>query len=84
MGSLSTGGSLSRGVSGGSLSGGGGSLPAGGESLSGGGGSLPGGGRSLPGGRGDLCLGGLCQGDPVNRITDMCKNIAFPQLRCGR
>ena len=65
-------------------------------SLSGGGKSMCG-GRSLSAGlcpegvsvqgslcTGSLCLGGLCQGvqpPPVNRTTDRCKNITFPQLR---
>ena len=34
---------------------------------------------------GGVCLG-VCGRDPlpVNRITDRCKNITLPQLRCGR
>ena len=33
--------------------------------------------------RGGVCLGGVCLGSvcPLNRITDRCKNITFPQLR---
>ena len=35
-----------------------------------------------------VCLGGVCPGwcdrhPPVNRMTDRCKNITLPQLRCG-
>ena len=30
------------------------------------------------------CLLGYHPPPPVNRITDMCKNITLPQLRCGR
>ena len=57
------------------------------------GGCLPGGvcpggvslGGLCPGGvsaaQGGVCLGGCL---PVNRITDRCKNITSPQLRCGR
>ena len=29
---------------------------------------------------GGVCLGGVCTDPPVNRITDRCKNITFPQL----
>ena len=37
-----------------------------------------------PWGRG-VCLGGFCQTPPpVDRITDTCKSITLPQLRCGR
>ena len=53
-------------------------------------GCLPGG--CLPGG---VCLEGVCPGGlpkcmlgytppPVNRMTDVCENITFLQLRCGR
>ena len=28
--------------------------------------------------------GGVSTSPPVNRITDACKNITLPQLRCGR
>ena len=52
------------------------------------GGVCPGGvslGGLCPGGvsaaQGGVCLGGCL---PVNRITDRCKNITSPQLRCGR
>ena len=51
------------------------------------GGFSPGG---LPGGvsaqGGCLSGGGVCVADspPVNRITDRCKNITLPQLRCER
>ena len=33
-----------------------------------------------------VCAGGLsaCQIPPMNRMTDMCKNITLPQLHCGR
>ena len=46
-------------------------------------------GRSLYGGvsvQGGLCPRGLLTEIPssVNRITDRCKNITLPQLRCGR
>ena len=45
--------------------------------------------------RGDVCPGGVCSRgclpggclpdtSPVDRMTDMCKNITLPQLRCGR
>ena len=35
--------------------------------------------------RGVCLLGGVCQTHPpVNRMTDRCKNITLPQLRCGR
>ena len=40
--------------------------------------------RSLPNGGGGLCPGWSLSGrppPPVNRITDRCKNITFPQLR---
>ena len=30
--------------------------------------------------RGDICPGGVA--DPVNRMTDRCKNINLPQLHC--
>ena len=43
---------------------------------------------------GDVCPGvstrgvsawwGVCQTPPMDRMTDMCKNITLPQLRCGR
>ena len=34
--------------------------------------------------QGGLCLGVFPDRDsPVNRITDTCKNITLPQLRCG-
>ena len=48
----------------------------------------PGGGWSLgvpasgPGGCLPLVPGGCIP--PVNRFTDMCKNMTLPQLRCGR
>ena len=40
-------------------------------------------------GEGMCAQGGVYPGvcgrhPPVNRITDMCKNITLPQLRCGR
>ena len=40
-------------------------------------------------GQGGVCLGGCLQGlclphIPVERMTDACENITFPQLRCGR
>ena len=42
------------------------------------------GGRGVSGpGRG-LLRGGVRYPPPVNRITDACKNITLPQLRCGR
>ena len=34
--------------------------------------------------RGGVCSGGGQVLPPVNRITDTCKNITLPQLRCGR
>ena len=39
----------------------------------------------VPGPRGVSApgLGGVCV-PPVNRMTDACKNITLPQLRCGR
>ena len=52
-------------------------------------GCLPGGscclGVSMCGGcRPRGCLpGGVCQTPRVNRMTDRCKNITLPQLRCG-
>ena len=36
-----------------------------------------GGGGVLPGG---LCLAGMCTPPPVDRMTDACENITFPQL----
>ena len=57
----------------------GGSAP--GEGVSAWGGLL--GGCLLRGG-GHLLRGGGCLLPPVNRITDACKNITLPQLRCGR
>ena len=34
--------------------------------------------------RGGVWSQGVCEVPPVNRITDACKNITLPQLRCGR
>ena len=34
--------------------------------------------------QGGFAQGGVCQTSPVDRITDTCKNITLPQLRCGR
>ena len=47
------------------------------------GGCLPGGvcKGGLP--NGECLLGGVCQ-PPLDRMTDMCKNITLPQLRSGR
>ena len=49
-------------------------------------------GECLPAGGGGICLprgvvclpGGACLQDPLDRMTDACKNITLPQLRCGR
>ena len=41
----------------------------------------------MPGGSAQWgLLGGVCPGadPPVDRMTDRCKNITLPQLRCGR
>ena len=52
--------------------------------------SMLAGGEGWVSARGGVCYrGGLLQGGsevtpPVNRITDACKNITLPQLRCGR
>ena len=49
-------------------------------------GGVPGpGGYLVPGGV-YLVLGGYLPrySPPVNRMTDACKNITLPQLRCGR
>ena len=69
------------------------------ESASRGGGSAPGGsapGGTAPGGRGGGSAPGGCllrgggippctEADPpVNRMTDRCKILPWPQLRCGR
>ena len=50
------------------------------------GGSAPEGGCLLPGVGvvSALGAGGVRYPPPVNRITDPCKNITLPQLRCGR
>ena len=59
---------------------GGGLLRGGGECLVPGGVSPP--GRSPPGGG---YIPACTEADPpVNRMTDACKNITLPQLRCGR
>ena len=37
--------------------------------------------------QGGVCPGGVCgrpPAPPVDRMTDRCKNITLPQLRCGR
>ena len=51
--------------------------------VSGPGGCLVLGGCLVPGG-GCVCSWGCVRYPPVNRITDACKNITLPQLRCGR
>ena len=83
-GGLLLGGLLGRGVSlaGGSPSGGSssGGPPSGGVSLAG---ESPWQGVSLAGGI-LLPRGGLLGRPPVNRMTDTCKNITLPQLRCRR
>ena len=33
---------------------------------------------------GGVCPGGMADPPPVNRMTDRCKNITLPQLRCWR
>ena len=39
------------------------------------------GGGCLPGG---VCPNACWDTTPMNRMTDRCKNITLPQLRCGR
>ena len=47
-------------------------------------GCLPGGLCVCPGGGGVPAQGVVLETPPVNRITERCKNITLPQLRCGR
>ena len=35
-------------------------------------------------GQGGVCPDGVADTLPMNRMTDRCKNITLPQLRCGR